>query len=165
MAAVSAPEIGEKMAKLLRLACSTGPDGEKLAALSRLTAIAAAHDLDWDRVFAGGNGADLSEAQMQRIYEAGYERGLAGQQGSAPAQPDWSAAAPAPQSLEYLERGLSAAWQADAGGQLNDFEETFSRSIRQRIARYGSRSRISEKQWCCIERLAEGLERAGYLEW
>ena len=107
MAAVSAPEIGEKMAKLLRLACSTGPDGEKLAALNRLAAIAVAHDLDWDRVLANGKAPDLTEAQLQRVYDAGYERGFEdGQQENVPERPDWSPAAPAPRSLDYLDKVL-----------------------------------------------------------
>ena len=37
-----APELTDRLAKLLRLACSTGPDGEKLAAVGRLSAVAAA---------------------------------------------------------------------------------------------------------------------------
>jgi hypothetical protein len=31
-----APELADRLAKLLRLACSNGPDGEKLAAVGRL---------------------------------------------------------------------------------------------------------------------------------
>jgi hypothetical protein len=163
---MSAPEIADKLVKLLRLACSTGPDGEKLAALNRLAAIAAAHDVGWGRALANGKAPDLTEAQLQRVYDAGYERGFEdGQQEIAPERPDWAPAAPAPRSLEYVEKVLEATWQADKGGQLNDFEETFSQSIRERVARYGSRTRLSERQWGCIERLAEGLERAGYLVW
>ena len=52
------------MPKLLRLiCCETAPDGEKLAAVSRLSAIVAAHELDWDRALANGNAPALNEEQ------------------------------------------------------------------------------------------------------
>jgi hypothetical protein len=69
------PELTERVAKLLRLACcETAPDGERLAAISRLSAAAAAHDLDWDQAFSGSG---PTREQMQELFDAGYERGLA----------------------------------------------------------------------------------------
>ena len=95
-----APDLADKLAKLLRLACSTGPDGEKLAAIGRISALAAAHDLDWDRVLANGSAPDLTEEQLQRVFDAGVARGIEIERQQT-AAPDWSPASPPPRSLVH----------------------------------------------------------------
>jgi hypothetical protein len=71
-----APELADRLAKLLRVACSTGPDGEKLAAINRLSATAAANNVDWGRIFnddpaaAGTKAEVVSDAErIQTILE------------------------------------------------------------------------------------------------
>ena len=85
------PELADRLAKLLRLACSTGPASEKLAAIGRISAIAAAQDIDWDQALANGSRPEaLTEEQMSRIYSEGYARGHAdGVQQARPAR-DWT---------------------------------------------------------------------------
>jgi hypothetical protein len=81
------PDLASRVAKLLRLACCpTAPDGERLAAVTRLSAIAAAHDIDWDSTLNGhaspsGNsaaaGADAE--RLNEILEAALKSAKAGQ--------------------------------------------------------------------------------------
>jgi hypothetical protein len=134
-----APEVADRLAKLLRVACSTGPDGEKLAAVGRLSAIAAAHDLDWDLALANGNGATLTEEQMHRIYSEGYQRGLADGHQEARPERDWTPAAGisaevGPDDAERLEAILNAAAQSRDAGLLSDWEVQFSNDMRERFA-------------------------------
>jgi hypothetical protein len=84
--------VRDRAAKLLRLALSTGPDGEKLAALDQLSALATANDLDWDRVLANGNGSALDEEAASRICWEGHARGVSEtEQRLRPAR-DWTPA-------------------------------------------------------------------------
>jgi hypothetical protein len=58
------PELADRVAKLLRLiCCETAPDGERLAAASRLSATVTAHNLDWDLAFTNGN-ADGASSEV-----------------------------------------------------------------------------------------------------
>jgi hypothetical protein len=161
------PEVADRLAKLLRLACSNGPDPEKLAALGRLSAIAAAHDVDWSQVFANGGGPALTEEQMHRIYSEGYHRGLAdGQQQAKPAR-DWTptagTSASAGTDFGRLKAILEAAATADDNGDLSDWESAFTLDMSQRAKKYGSRTYVSGKQWEVLDRLAGKLEWNGYL--
>jgi hypothetical protein len=164
---VSAPAaIAEKLAKLLRLACSNGPDGEKLAALGRLAALAAAHDVDWDAALANGGLPALTREQLQEVFDAGYERGLS--DGRAEVQPrDWTLAGgtstAAGHDIWRVKKILEAAQTAQRFCALNDFEQQFTSSIRSRVMKYGSRTYFSEKQWEVLDRLAEKLDRGGWL--
>jgi hypothetical protein len=159
--------LADRLAKLLRLACSTGPDGEKLAAIGRVSAIVAANSVDWDAVLANGNGSALTEEAMSRIYSEGYERGHRdGQQQARPAR-DWTPAgdtkAEAGADAERIELILNAAAESRDAGLLSDWEITFSNDMRERFERYGSRMYISEKQWTSLDRLETKMRRAGTL--
>jgi hypothetical protein len=144
------PAIAGRVAKLLRLACcETAPDGEKLAALNRLSATVAAHDLDWDQALVnGGNGSALTEEQMRRIYDEGYQRGHAdGQQAARPAR-DWTPAdntkAEVGSDAQRLETILNAAAQSRDAGLLSDWEVQ-SRTIRASGSRDGAAVFMSAK--------------------
>jgi hypothetical protein len=50
------PSVAGRLAKLLRLeCCDTAPDGERLAAVNRLSATVAAHEVDWDHALTNGS--------------------------------------------------------------------------------------------------------------
>jgi hypothetical protein len=148
-----APDITDRMAKLLRLACcETAPDGERLAAVTRLSATAAAHDICWDRALSGSG---PTRDQMQELFDAGYERGLA--DGRAETQPEWSAVAD-PKSHERVAEILKAAVKAAEVGALNEWEMNFSRSVRERFLRYGRRLHVSPKMWNALDRLETKLK-------
>jgi hypothetical protein len=162
------PELAERLAKLLRLLCGGGPDGEVLAAANRISATVASHDVDWDQALANGSGSALTEAQMHRIYSEGYQRGHAdGQQATRPAR-DWTPAdntkAAAGEDAGRIRTILEAAGKSAADGLLTEWEVTFSESIRERFRQYGSRMYVSEKQWSALDRLEEKLRRQDFLE-
>jgi hypothetical protein len=154
------PELAERLAKLLRLACSTGPDGEKLAAIGRLSAIAAAHDLDWDQTL---NGSGPSRDQMQELFNAGYERGLADDR--AETQRDWTpdsgTSAEVGSDAERVEAILNAASQAN--GILTDWERDWCDSLRERFKQYRNRLYVSDKMWAIFDRLEVKMRPAGIL--
>jgi len=160
--------IADRVAKLLRLACSTGPDGEKLAALNRLSAIVVAQGIDWDQALANGSGPALTEEQMSRIYSEGYSRGLADGQQRARPERDWTPAdnssAEAGDDAERLEAILNAAAKSAAAGLLSEWETTFSTDMRERFERFGSRIYVSEKQWASLDRLETKLRRQDFID-
>jgi hypothetical protein len=138
------PSVSDRIAKLLRLALSNGLDGERLAAIGRLSALAAAHDIDWDEAFASnGNGSALSQEDMQRIYAAGYERAMQDAAASKPSADDWAPAGRARATevgsrLEEVEQILEAAKRYQNDGLLDQWFSDFSESMRARISRYGA---------------------------
>ena len=162
------PAAAERLAKLLRLACSTGPDGEKLAALGRVSATVTAHGLDWGQLLANGNAPELTEEAMSRIYAEGYQRGHRdGQQQARPAR-DWTPAdntkAEAGEDDERLRTILEAAAEFRDAGLLSDREVEFSDDMRARFERYGKRIYVSEKQWAWLDRLEEKLRRQDFID-
>jgi hypothetical protein len=154
------PELRDRAAKLLRLACcETAPDGERLAAINRLSATAAAHDLDWDQ--APGNGHSLSRDQMQSLFDAGYERGLA--DGRAETQPEWSSVSD-PRGHDRLANILKAAARAAESGALSTWETEFTESVLSRFLRYGKRLRVTEKMWVSLDRLETKLRYHEFID-
>jgi hypothetical protein len=162
------PAIADRVAKLLRLACSTGPDGEKLAAIGRLSATAAAYDVDWDSVLRGGNGHDLSREQMAEIYEAGLQRGLEMGRQEKAGNGDWTAAGHSradeigARECE-LQQILNAAARAKADGQLNGWYADFASDMQERLHSWGAQTFVTERQWVFLEKLRSIVERQGYL--
>jgi uncharacterized membrane protein YebE (DUF533 family) len=158
------PDVADKLAKLLRMTTSSH-DGEVLAAVNRINALVTANAIDWDAVFANGNGAALTEKQMSRIYIEGYERGLRDGQQKARPERDWTPAgsAEAGQDNHRLEIILEAAAAAEADGLLSEWEVDFTGSMRERIRTYGSRTYVSERQWKSIDRLEAKLRIHGYM--
>ena len=133
--------------RLRLVCCTTAPDNEKLAAIGRLSAIVAAHNLDWDRALANGNGAALTEQQMSHIYAEGYSRGHAdGVQQTRPAR-DWTPAAGTSSEIgddaERLEAILKAAAQCHDAGLLSEWEVGFSNDMRDRFETYGNRMYVT----------------------
>jgi hypothetical protein len=163
------PAIADRLAKLLRLACcETAPDGERLAAVGRLSAIVEAQDIDWDRAFANGGGPALTEAQMSKIYAEGYSRGHAdGMQEARPAR-DWTPAADtsseAGDDANRLKTILEAAAESAAAGLLSEWEVEFSTSVRERFQIYGARLYVSEKMWTSLDRLETKLRRQDFMD-
>jgi hypothetical protein len=162
-----APELADRVAKLLRLACSTGPDGEKLAAIGRLSAIVIAHNVDWDRALANGNSATLTEEAASKIYWEGHARGVAETEQRLQSQRDWTPAAGTSSEIgddaERLEAILQAATESRDAGLLTDWEINFSNDMRDRFETYGNRMYVSEKQWAILDRLETKMHRAGVL--
>jgi hypothetical protein len=161
------PELAERLAKLLRLACSTGPDGEKLAAIGRVSAIAQAHNLDWDRVLANGHDAGLTEEQLSKVYWEGHARGVSETEQRLRPQRDWTptvgSSAEVGEDAKRLEAILAAAAQAKESGLLSDWEVQFSDDMRDRFNRFGGHMYVSEKQWAALDRLETKMRRAGIL--
>jgi hypothetical protein len=163
------PAIADRVAKLLRLICDRSNDAETLAAASRLSAIVASNDVNWDEALAGnGNGSSLSEEDMQRIFNAGYERGMQEATASKPSTADWapagrSRADEVGEKVDELEAIIDAAERAKTNGCLGDFHAEFTASMRDRLNNWGARTFVSEKQWEVIARLRSILERTDYL--
>jgi hypothetical protein len=158
-----APELADRLAKLLRMLTSSH-DGEVLAAANRLNAIVTAHDVDWNQALANGSSPALTEAQMRRIYDEGYSRGHADGQQTARPERDWTPAggsAEVGSDAERLRVILEAA--TAAAGLLSDWEQTFSADMRERFERFGARMYVSEKQWAALDRLETKMRRAGTL--
>jgi hypothetical protein len=161
-------EIADRLAKLLRLACSTGPDGEKLAAIGRLSAIAAAQDIDWDQALANGSGPALTEEQMSRIFWEGHARGVAEtEQRLRPAR-DWTPAdntsAEVGSDSTRLSTILDAALKAEADGLLSDWEIDFTTGVRARFNDWGHRLYVSEKMWKSLDKLETKLRRMDLID-
>jgi hypothetical protein len=144
-------DLADKVAKLLRVACSTGPDGEKLAALNRLSALAVVHGFDWDRAVANSNGSGLNEEVASRIYWEGHARGCAETEQRLRPERDWKVI-------------LAAAAESRDAGLLSDWEVTFSDDMRERFERYGWRLYVSERQWQSLDRLETKLKRQSFID-
>jgi hypothetical protein len=156
-----------KLVKLLRLLTSNH-DGEVLAAAHKINGLLVAHDLDWEQLLSGAS-VELTRAQMERIYKAGYQKGL---EDAARAQPpskdDWAPAGTARTTevgnqFDEVCAILDAAGRAGLQGRLSDFEKSFSISMAERLSDWGQRAFISEKQWAVLGRLRSRLEREGFL--
>jgi hypothetical protein len=158
------PEAADRLAKVLRLALDPGAtDGERLAAVTKASAIALAHGLDWDRVLANGSGGQLTEGQMSAIYQAGFNRGFAdGQQQATPAT-DKAAAATVGGDAQRLAKILSAAAKSRDAGLLGAWEVEFSDDMRSRLESWGSQLYVSAKQWAALQRLEVKLTRQDFL--
>ncbi|MGH6895757.1 MAG: hypothetical protein ACREJ5_04320 [Geminicoccaceae bacterium] len=154
----------KRAAKLLRLACcETAPDGERLAALSRLSALVAAHDLDWDAALGS-----LTREQLHEVYSAGITVGVEMERAARTSGGDW---APAGRSradeaggrAQELRVILAAAAQSRADGLLDGWFGDFSLDMSERFDRWGAQTFVSERQWELIDRLRSILERQDYL--
>jgi hypothetical protein len=155
-----------RAAKLLRMLTSSH-DGEVLAAANRLNALVISHGVDWDAALGGNDGPTLSQEQMQRLYDEGYNRGFVdGQQQAKPAR-DWTptggTSAEVGSDYVRLKLILAAAKEADEADLLNDFEIEFYTSMRGRLSRYGQSTFVSEKQWAVLDRLHQKLDRYGFI--
>jgi ribulose bisphosphate carboxylase small subunit len=163
------PAVIDRIAKLLRMICDRSNDGETLVAASRLSAIVTSHDVDWDQALAGnGNGSAVSQEDMQRIFNAGYERGMQDAATSKPSAGDWAPAGKSRanevgEKIGELEAIIDAAERAKADGCLSDFHVEFTGSMRDRLNNWGARTFVSEKQWEVLNRLRSILERTDYL--
>jgi hypothetical protein len=162
----------DKLAKLLRLACSNGPDGEKLAAISRLRELVAAQDLDWDTVL--GANPELTRAQLQDAYNAGIAAGakMERESRSSGVASDWRNAGLARTNEVGVRWGeveeiLNAADEAIADGWIKRsswyVDSGFLANVRENLERYGANCFISEKQWAKLDQLREDLEFGDYL--
>jgi hypothetical protein len=159
------PDLAARLAKLLRLICDRSQDGETLAAASRLSAIAAAHDLDWDRALANGGDSTLDQEAASRLYSEGHARGVAETEQRLRPQRDWTPAngtsAEAGSDAERVQRILDAA--AQNGSLLTEWESNWSDSVRERFEQYGTRLYVSDKMWAIFDRLEMKFKRAGLL--
>jgi hypothetical protein len=163
------PELADRLAKLLRLACcETAPDGERQAAIGRLSAIAAANDVDWDLAFANGNGVALDQEAASRIYWEGHARGCTETEQRLRPVRDWSPVEGTKGEIgpdtERLAVIMKAAAESRDAGLLSDWEVTFSNNMRERLERFGARMYVSAKQWECLDRLEAKLRRQDFLE-
>jgi hypothetical protein len=163
--------LADKIAKLLRLACSTGPDGEKLASLNRLSALVVVNDIDWDQALGASNGHDLTQQQLSEVYQAGIKAGVEMErQAKTNGGGDWANAAE-PRADEVgsrineVKEILQAAAQAKDDGLLTGWfvDSGFLDSTQEKIDRWGNRAFISERMWECLNKLRSILERQDYL--
>jgi hypothetical protein len=160
------PELRGKLGKVLALLTSPH-DGERLAAATRFGAILAANDIHPSQVLANGSGPALTEEQMSRIYNEGYQRGHADGQQAARPERDWTPAGGSVEAgadAERLRVILEAvAKSVEAGLLLSDWEQTFSADMLERFKQYGNRMYVSKKQWASLDRLETKLRRQDYL--
>jgi hypothetical protein len=159
------PEVVDRAAKLLRVICSTGSDGEKLAAADRLSAFVAANDIDWDRALRGSGPA---REQMQELYNAGLQRGLELGRAEKAGNGDW---APAGQSRadevgdreSELQLILNTAARSKVDGLLSGWYANFADDMQERLDRWDRRTFVTERKWEFINKLRSILERQGYI--
>jgi hypothetical protein len=160
------PELVDRAAKLLRVICSTGPDGEKLAAADRLSAFVVANDLDWDRALAG---TGPTREQMQELFNAGLQRGPELGRAEKAGNSDWAAAGQSRADEigdreSELQQILNAAARSKADGLLSGWFANFASDMQERLDRWDRRTFVTERQWECLNKLRSILERQGYLD-
>ncbi len=159
--------VATRLAKLLRMLTSSH-HGEILAAVGKINGLIAAYEVDWDDLFAKA-GIDLTKEQMQRLYDAGYQKGLEDAAKAAPPSADDWAAAGTSRTDEVGHNHanvcaiLEAAGRANLKNRLSDFERSFSISMAERLEDWGTRAFVSEKQWAVLDRLRTKLQREGFL--
>ena len=158
-----------KLAKILRLAVDrAATDGEKLAAVERLAAVVAAHDLDFDRVLNGGGDPSLTEKEKTAIYNDGFARGEKEgfARGCAERAPDASSAAPTTKTVgdnsDRLREILAAAEEAAEAGYLSAFEREFTSDMRERFMSWGRQMYVSPKQSAIVQRLEVKLRQTDF---
>jgi hypothetical protein len=160
------PDVARRLAGCLRLLTSPF-DGERLAAADRINGLVSGYGLDWDQLFGG-----LSEANMQRLYDVGFEAGRqAALDERKPAEPerDWSivggagGARTVGKQIDRPRAILAAAMTAEEAGLLDEFEVTFTGSMRERVTRYGGSTFVSSKQWTVFNRLEERFRECGFI--
>jgi hypothetical protein len=145
-------------------------DGEVLSAGRRAHNMLISNDWTWPQLFANGAAATLSEQQIQRVYEegirrgeaAGYQRGLADAQALTPAQGK-PVSIEIEDDIDWLEKLLTAAVTAEKAGHLTQWEVEFTDDRRGQLARFGRKTRITQRQHDSLRRLEKGLMRRGYL--
>jgi hypothetical protein len=158
----------ERLAQLLGMLGSDF-DGEVLVAARKAHALLITLDATWGQLLANGSDSSLTEEQMTKIYSAGLQRGeaIGYQRGMADAQ------VVAPQAraptitvsddLDWINRVLEAAEQAEPNGHLDAFETDFAGSMRGKVSRFGRATYVSQKQFDALRRLEQSLRRRGYL--
>jgi hypothetical protein len=160
------PKTADKMAKAMRLALDpAATDGEKLAAITAVSAMALAAGVDWDQVLANGKGGPaLTEDQLNRVYTEGFNRGLAeGQQQAMPAADSKKAATTLGSDAQRLAKILDAAAKSRDAGLLSAWEVQFSDDMRDRFESWGSRMYVYPKQLAALQRLEVKLTRQDFL--
>jgi hypothetical protein len=160
------PELADRLAKLLRLLCGGGPNGEVLAAANRISALVVANNLDWDAALAGN--PTLTREQLSEVYEAGLKAGIESERNAKANGDDWaktgrSRADEIGDRADELRQILNAAAQAKADGLLDGWFGDFAPGMRERLDRWGNRMFVTERQWECVEKLRSILERQDYL--
>jgi hypothetical protein len=163
-----ARDLADRMAKMLRLACDSGAtDGEKLAAIGRLSTIAAAHDVDWDQALTNGNASGLNEEAASRIYWEGHARGCAETEQRLRPERDWTStentSSPVGEAADRLQIILDAAAKSRDAGLLSDWEATFSSDMEERFKCYERRLYVSERQWQSLDQLEAKLKRQSFI--
>jgi hypothetical protein len=151
------PELASRLAKLLKLACCmTAPEGERFAALGRLSAIAAANDVD---------GRAFDQEDLARVYWEGHARGVAETKQQLRPARDWTPTeGGSAEVADDAERLLDAAAKSRDADLLSDWEVQFSNDMRKRFERYGTRMYVSAKQWECLDRLEAKLRRQDFID-
>jgi hypothetical protein len=160
------PDVARRLAGCLRLLTSNH-DGEVLAAASRINGLVSGYGLDWDQLIGG-----LSETNMQRLFDAGYQAGLEAAREEAKPEPaagrDWSfvggsGSPTAGQNITRIRKILEAAATAEQAALLDEFETAFTTSMRERVTRYGGSAFISAKQWTVLNRLEDKFKQCGFI--
>lgn len=129
-------------------------DGEVLAAVARVNAILAASGETWEDLLSGASGPDLTQEQLQRVYDEGYKRGRAVGKQHAEHQQGWRG------TYKDLLEIVEAAEMAD----LNPFERQFSNDMFYRVSCYGKKIFVTDKQWAVLFRLREKLADQGLIK-
>jgi hypothetical protein len=162
------PDLADRIAKLLRVVCDRSHDGETLAAAGRLSATCEAYAIDWDAVLRGGNGHDLTRAQLAEVYQAGIKAGVEMERQAKANGGDWAAAGHSRADEvgdreSELQQILNAAARSKADGLLSGWFANFAEDMRERLDRWDRRTFVTERQWECINKLRSILERQDYL--
>jgi hypothetical protein len=144
-------------------------DHEALVAARKAYTLLVANDWTWEQLLANGSASTLTQAQLQKVYSAGLQRGEAvGYQRGMTDAAVLAPQGPSPKTelgdaIAWAERVLDAASKAEADGQLTDFEVEFSTSRREAIKRFGRRAYVSQRQFDAMKRLEQSLRRRRYL--
>jgi hypothetical protein len=162
----------DQLAKLLAM-LSSPYDNEVAIAARKICGLMVTNDWSWPQLLANGNATSLTEEQLQRVFAAGiqkgeslgYERGLV-DGGVAASEGKSKPKAPSVQignDIGWLRALLDAAVTAETAGQLDEFERSITNGHRDKIARFGRSTYLSQPQFDCFKRLETKLQKLGHL--
>lgn len=149
----------ELLTKCLMMTTSD-QDGQILAAINRANALLAANGHTWYDVL--GNQNPLTQDQIQKLYDAGYQDGYIAGEDAAKPRASWSDWAPISEEMELreiLHLYDTLVKQGKPHG-LDPRSDDYLNDLRDRLAIHGEDLHLSVKQQAWLNRIARRLRRA-----
>jgi hypothetical protein len=148
-------------------------DHQVLVAARKIHSLVVTNDLDWHQLLANGSAHALTEAQMQKIYQAGLEAGESDGYARGYAEGEAAAQQPVPPpkpELKFIGNDISwgmnvvkAGLKAVNDARLSSSEADFVESLQSRFDMYGRRAFFTDRQKQFLMNIEAKLQRLGYL--